>query len=172
MAVRKRALAAGSARCTRGLAAAIRALAWHDERVIGRRYSNLAYLLWHESRTLDVAPAIVEALGPPRDAADTLFGDSGTVPLMALLTGRSIAANEVDTNVQRYVTGFEDPAALASRIDSAAPRFVLLRPGFGVGGLPEIQRMARRAYAPPRVFEDERRRSYLLFERRTGDPRR
>ncbi|MCK9461066.1 MAG: hypothetical protein M0R80_15645 [Proteobacteria bacterium] len=147
---------------------AVRALLWDDERVIGERTSSFTYYLWHESRTLDIADeAVAEILARTADG-DEIFGDSGTVPLLALLSGRDIASREVDTNIQRYRSGNADPRELVARIDAPATRIVFLRPRFGVAGLAALQALLKEKYAPVRTFRTREGQLFQMFERRAG----
>ena len=145
---------------------AARALLWNGERVIGERYSSFTYYLWHESRTFDIADdAVAEILSRTSDG-DEIFGDSGTVPLLALLSGRGIAGREVDTNIQRYRSGNADPRDLVARIDAPATRIIFLRSRFGVAGLKELQALVREKYEAVRSFRTDEGQVFQMFERR------
>jgi hypothetical protein len=145
---------------------AVRAALWNDERTIGDRYSSFTFYLWHESRTFDIADgAVAEILAQTSDG-DEIFGDSGTVPLLALLSGRGIAGREVDTNIQRYRSGNADPRALVARVDTPTTRIIFLRNRFGVAGLKEIQALVREKYAPVRSFRTSEGQVFQMFARR------
>ena len=146
--------------------AAVRASLWRDERVVGAPTSSFTFYLWHESRVLDVVDDAVSEIRARTAEGDAIFGDSGTVPLLALLSGRGIAAREVDTNVQRYRSGNADAADLVRRIDAPTTRVVFLRGRFGVGGLPEIRDLVRREYVPDRSFRTSEGLSFQMFVRR------
>lgn len=113
--------------------AAVRRLWWGGDTIPdGRGYSSIENTLWHESRGapleprfLDAADAIVERACP----GDTVFGDSGTAPMLANLTGLGVAGLVFDTNQQRFATGYIDPAETVRRIRADGARFVALRSG-------------------------------------------
>lgn len=146
---------------------AVRAALWKDLRFLGEPASGFAFYLWHESRVLDVVDeAVAEIRARTRDG-DEIFGDSGTVPLLALLSGRAIAGREVDTNAQRYRSGSADPKELVARIDTPRTRIVFLRNRFGVAGVPEVRALVGRKYALVREFRtEEGGKTFQMFERR------
>jgi hypothetical protein len=145
---------------------AVRALLWSDERVIGERASSFTYYLWHESRTFDIADEAVSEILARTSNDDEIFGDSGTVPLLALLSGRAIAGREVDTNIQRYRSGNADPRELVARIDAATTRIVFLRSRFGVAGLAELKALLQEKYTGVRSFRTYEGQVFQMFERR------
>jgi hypothetical protein len=149
------------------LAGTVRALFWHDRRVIGRRYSTFTYLLWHESRVLESVSAMTEAVRSRADLGDEIFGDASTVPLVAMMAGVPIAGHEVDTNIQRYPDRVAR-RAIARRIDASAPRFIMVRPRFGVASIAEVQALIRQRYTRVHAVRSDRGEEYVLFERRAA----
>jgi hypothetical protein len=139
---------------------------WRDERVIGEPYWSFTYLLWHESRVLDIADEVVEEIEKRSEPDDRIFGDSGTVPLFALLSGRGIAGDEVDTNIQRYRSGNADPEELVRRIDRPDTRLVILRHRFGVSGVRQVRELVASRYRLVETFESVQGRVFRMFERR------
>jgi len=145
---------------------AVRSFLWEDERTIGDRYTTFTYYLWHESRVFDVADEIVAEIRDRTAEGDEIFGDSGTVPLLALLSGRDIAGREVDTNIQRYRSSNADPKALVANIDRAETRIIFLRNRFGVAGLREIQALVKEKYEPAKSFRTSEGQAFQMFVRR------
>jgi hypothetical protein len=131
----------------------VKSVIWKDTRIIGEPYSSFTYFLWHASRVVDVLPEIAALVRSSSSDTDNLFGDSGTVPLVALLSGRSIAAKEVDTNLQRYKSGNASVVELIGKIDVPSTRYILLRDNFGVAALPEIGRLVREKYKEKNEFD-------------------
>jgi hypothetical protein len=148
------------------LNAAVRTALWSDERVIGDRYPSFTFYLWHESRALDFFDEAVSEVRARTSPGDAIFGDSGTVPLLALLAERDIAGREVDTNIQRYRSGNADPGELLERIDNAKTRIVFLRRRFGVAGLAEVARLVRDEYLPVASYRANEGQLFQMFERR------
>jgi hypothetical protein len=121
-------------------------------RIVGKAYPDWTYLLWHESLTLEAADEVVRSIVARVSPEGAIFGDASTVPLFALLSQRRIAANEIDTNLQRYRSGFTDPAALIRKIDLPTTELIIIWDGHGVATLPELKRLleakSRRSVLP------------------------
>lgn len=145
---------------------AVRKVLWRDERTVGQTYFFWNYLLWHESRVLDITDEATAVIRLNTLDKGEIFGDSGTVPLLALLSGRRIAANEVDTNIQRYRSGMADPNALVTAIDSPSTELIILRPRFGVAGLDQIQNLVRNKYQRLKVLKSGQGTTLVFFKRR------
>jgi hypothetical protein len=144
----------------------VRATIWLDERTIGEEYSSFSYLLWHESRHCDVIDEMVETIESRSTADEQIFGDSGTVPLLALLSGRAIAGHEVDTNIQRYRSGNADPGELIERIDDPRTKLIVLRHRFGVFGLTELRQLVEEKYRVVGTYRSAQKRLFRIFERK------
>jgi hypothetical protein len=144
----------------------VRSIFWSDDRVIGKRYSSFTYYLWHESRIFDIMDKVVEKIQEKTHKDGEIFGDSGTVPLFALLAERRIAANEVDTNIQRYKSGNADPGELIRRIDTPKTEMIILRNRFGVALLPEVRRLVAEKYEKILSIRDGTGAVFYLFLRR------
>jgi hypothetical protein len=149
----------------------VRSTVWKDERTIGEPYWGFTYLLWHESRVLDVTDEMVAQIERRTDRDEAIFGDSGTVPLLALLSDRRIAGDEVDTNVQRYRSGNADPDELVQRIDVESTRLIILRRRFGVAGVEQVKQLVRERYEPAAKFTSAQGRRFTIYERQDGDDR-
>ena len=143
-----------------------RYLLWRDERIIGEPYNTFNYVLWHESRVCDVVDEIVETIRKETSAEGEIFGDSGSVPLFALLSGRRIAGNEVDTNSQRYRSGSADPKELISKIDHPKTEMIILRHRFGVAGVPEVRHLMETKYRRVKNVRSGQGRVFILYKRR------
>jgi hypothetical protein len=147
----------------------VKSLFWQDERVVGTPYNAITFYLWHESRVFDITDQVVDIIQKETSTNGRIFGDSGTVPLFALLSGRDIAGDEADTNIQRYRSGNADPKELISKIDNYKTEMIILRRRFGVAGVKEVQTLIETKYrkvtdigsAQGWVFEIYKRRSDL-----------
>ena len=148
-----------------GLNNLVRSLFWSDSRIVGKAYPDWTYLLWHESLTLETADEVVRSIVARVSPEGAIFGDASTVPLFALLSHRRIAANEIDTNLQRYRSGFTDPAALIRKIDLPTTEMIITWDGHGVGTLPELKRLLEAKYTQVGAPRDPRG-VWRLFLRR------
>jgi hypothetical protein len=145
---------------------AVRALIWRDERVIGDPYLQHTYYLWHESRVFDIVDDVVGAIERETGEKGEIFGDSGTVPLFALLSGRRIAADEVDTNIQRYRSGNADPEELVRKIDKPTTEMIVLRERFGVAGVRQVVELVRSKYERVATLRSAQKNRFHLFRRK------
>ncbi|MDJ0764397.1 MAG: hypothetical protein QNJ97_15570 [Myxococcota bacterium] len=150
----------------------LKTLFWKDERTIGNTYHRFNYLLWHESRVFNILEDMVETINAHTTPQGEIFGDSGTVPLLALLSGNPIAGNEVDTNIQRYRSQNASPKELLRRIDSPKTEMIILRSRFGVAGVPEIQRLVSKKYTRLRTFRSDQHRIFSIYKRREENKKR
>ena len=64
---------------------------------------------------------------------DEIFGESGAVPLIALLADRKIALNQADTNTMLFSSGLIDKEELFSRLKTSKLKFVISRPYVTLG---------------------------------------
>jgi hypothetical protein len=143
----------------------IKAMLWEEERIIGNTYYWWNFVLWHESLVFEIAHDIVEMIEKETSSEGEIFGDSGTVPMFALLANRQIAANEVDTNIQRYRSGNADPKELIARIDNEKTELIILRNRFGVYGVTELRELVKKKYRAIKSFRSAQGKVYYLFKR-------
>jgi hypothetical protein len=144
---------------------AVKKFFWKEERVIGEQYSWWNYYLWHSSRILDITDEAVAEIRKRTAEKDCIFGDSGTVPLFSLLSGRSIAGREVDTNVEQYRSGNADIREVARKIDVRETKLILLRDNFGVAAFPEIKELVGRNYREVKSFRSGTGFTLRMYER-------
>ena len=144
-------------------ARAVRWLWWRDERVIGRRYSQISFYLWHESRHFDTAFDIAAYVTAHSAEDETIFGDSTSTPLVALLAERQITADEVDTNFMRFFSRITAPEEVLTRLAEKPPRFVLVKPGRGFERIDAFRDWIAEEYAPERSFRSRHYGEYILY---------
>ena len=97
----------------------------------------------------------------PADAM--LFGDTKTVPLIAILTGRQIAYNEVDANIMRFMSNPEELKGIISRLETSnRPTVLVIHSTLGFGVLPEVKGYIKRDCKPMRMFR-EPMGDYLVY---------
>lgn len=145
------------------LNAAVRRSVWRDERTVGALHPSLLHYLWHESRVFEGAAALVAAVNRLDPAGGPLFGDSSSVPLVALLAGRRIAADEVDTNFMRFESGATSPDALFARLRADPAAVVIVQPGRGCFSLPAFRRWIENNYPLAGRVQDRIHGEYLLY---------
>ncbi|HPA57060.1 MAG TPA: hypothetical protein PLT70_06490 [bacterium] len=139
---------------------------WNEKRVIGNRYFFFNYYLWHESRVLEIAEEAVEIIIKNTSENGEISGDSGTVPLFALLSGKRIAGNDPDTNIQKYRSGVFKASDLIFDIDTPKTEMIILRKKFGIAGLSEIKELVARKYNLINELKDPSGITLLFYKRK------
>ncbi|MBF0107056.1 MAG: hypothetical protein HQM16_17235 [Deltaproteobacteria bacterium] len=147
---------------------------WEEGRVIGRRYSGIQYYLWHESRDFMTANEIAAALKTVKTSNETLFGDSTTTPLVALLSGAMITDHFVDTNVMRFKAGMPSARETIGQLERAMARsdnrfeWLLISPNKGIGGHLPFKNFFETRFSVFKTFTSPYFGTYLLMRRRSG----
>ena len=92
------------------------------------------------------------------------------MPLLALKSGRDIAAMEVDTNIQRYKSGNADASDVVEAINKSTTALIIFRMNgqrpFGVAGVPEIQQLVQNRYTLIKKYRTANGEQFLLFQRK------
>ena len=148
---------------------AVRKLFWLDERTIGSWYNRFTYLLWHECRYLDIAEEAAAVIERETSPEGEVFGDSTTLPLFALLSGRRIAGNEVDTNIQRYRSGARDPRATIALIHKPSTEMIVLRHRYGVAGVSQVKHLVKTKYRMVDRMRASYGAVYYFYKRKPED---
>jgi hypothetical protein len=144
----------------------VRSVFWRDERTIGAWYNRFTYLLWHECRYLDIAHRVAAIMERETTPEGEVFGDSTTLPLFALLSNRRIAANEVDTNIQRYRSGARDPGEMIAAIDRPTTEMIVLRHRYGVAGVKMVQNLVKKKYRMIKKLRASYGAMYYMYKRK------
>jgi len=153
----------------------VRAFFWEDYRLKGDIEPGYRHYLWTKKRSfesLDEVAAWVQAHSTPEE---TIAGASTMAPIVALASGRRLAADEADTNNKRFKTGLLDEATYWNAICADDVKIIVAtsRSYFTtrrMDGIPTAKRWFRRAA----VIYDEQltyngRYPIVLYER-VGPP--
>ncbi len=156
-----------------------RACCWDDVAEAYQAYGTVQEVLYHESRYFGVAEELAVHVREHSRPEHTLYGDSSTAGLVALLAGRRLAGDEADSNTMRFTTGITPAEKLISEIDQADLKFVLVsgrvlrsRDGqvrwrFGkFARLPAFAGWLRREFKFVRQVQDRTKGWYSLLERK------
>lgn len=82
-----------------------RALVWQSYRIRGSVESGVHHYLWSKKRWFSTAQAAADYIRANSQPDETITGASDYAPLLALLSGRRMAGNHVDTNSKVFNTG-------------------------------------------------------------------
>jgi len=147
--------------------AALRALFWRDTPPSPWSPAVTRYLQ-HESLHYEAPARLagrIRELTPPHAS---LFGDSLTAPLVALLSGRTIALDEADTNYMRWTSGITSPAGALERLEGAPPAAVITAPFSGFHAIPQFRDWLQARYRLAETHIDPLYGPRLLYLRAGG----
>ncbi|GMV43429.1 MAG: hypothetical protein AMXMBFR64_51450 [Myxococcales bacterium] len=155
------------------LSGVVHLLFWRDHRVRGELQPGPAHYLWSKKRWFSTAEAIAAHIRDTTPPDATILGASTTTPLIALLAGRAIAANEVDTNSKRFKTGISRVEGLFRRACDTKLAILVSTPR-SLFAPESLSRMPPvRDFALDRTFDDPAllhfRAQRILLLRRKGD---
>lgn len=114
---------------------------------------DLVTYLQHEARHADGLARWNPLLSVP---GTTLFGDSGTAPLVALMSGAQLALGEADTNQMRFQGGFPAPGKFIQSLEESSVQWAVVRGRIqsqnrfiprGLFAIPEFREYARTRFS-------------------------
>lgn len=159
--------------------AVMRALCFSDVAGAYRDYGTCTEALFHESQYFESAQKLADFVRQNTHPAQTIFGDSSSAGLIALLSGRRLAADEADTNVMRFRSGITPVADFIRRVDD--PRLALVivsgretqgkdgrvsRRFDGFASLPEFRRFLEANFVPAFQVRDRTKGDFFIYRRR------
>lgn len=148
--------------------------AWQSHQQWGWVRGCLAYAS-HEASYFSKSGIIARHLQERAAPGDTILGDSGVVPLVAVLGRLRIAGDEADTNAMRFSSGTTRIHEFLGRYDKQPPRYVILRGSdsgksfAGIGVIPEFRSWVARRYKLVTRWSDDKG-AYYLYEWVSGPP--
>lgn len=107
------------------LDAAVKATLWRGDDVRGEETWAIAAYLRHESHEFGIADELARRVRQRTAPGTTIFGDSTSTPLVALLAGRALTFDEADTNLLRFLSGATGELAFLEHIAAARPMAVV-----------------------------------------------
>lgn len=148
------------------LDSAVRGLFFTETRRIGDVDPGLTRYLWHESRTENPSPLLDEIMRF-KNRPGSLFGDASTAPYFALQTGRNIALEQADTNMQLFKSRRIIMKEMLSQLEEDPPVFMILSPTRGIAWHPEFKRHVENYYRLVADVKTARSKKRLhLYQRR------
>ncbi len=157
------------------LSGLVRALFWRDHRVRGELQPGYAHYLWSKKRYLSVAAPMADYIRQHSPPEATITGASTVAPLVALLSGHRLAADEADTNSKRFRSGITPPRKFFDKV-CATPLLWAVGSARSYFSPRQFRRLGvlKHYFALEREFLDDKARwfgvaRYQLWRRR-GDP--
>ncbi len=98
------------------------------------------------------APDIALYLRNVLNPEETLYGDFGVTPTVALLSGIRIAGNEVDSSIMRFESGISSPIAVIESIEADNVGALVLRRGTDVELQPTFRKYVGKYFTLDREF--------------------
>ena len=144
---------------------------WDDVAGAYQEYSTTQEVLYHESRFFEKAGQLAEYVEANTDGDQTIFGDSSTAGIVALLSGRRLAADFADTNTMRFRSGITPVDETIEKIEADDLALVLVSAAYRrARGGKSVLRYGRFASVPEfrRWLEDNYEEAYRVRDRTKG----
>lgn len=129
----------------------------------------------HEIRTFDDLAEWKPLIQPD----DTILGDSGTAPVVALMTGARLSLGEGDTNYMRFLAGMPTPSQFIAEADQEGVDWLVVRgtrtregrfrPS-GMFSIPEFRDYAAGEFEMHKALGFGGSRAVVLMRRKTNPP--
>jgi hypothetical protein len=146
-------------------------LFWRDEKVKQTWYGPITRHLWIASRRFDGAAVLAEEVATRSDPGDSLFGDSTSAPLVALLAKRHLTFDEADTNAMRFKRPGDPLSKLIARLDTDPPRFIIGRWRWEIFSFRTFRDWVKRNYHLVFELKEENvRTTYQVWQRNDASP--
>jgi hypothetical protein len=133
----------------------VKVLFWRDFRVKGELELGVRHYLWNKKLHFSKATEMADYVRDNSREGDTIAGASLEAPLVALLSGRPLAADIVDTNAKTFSTGMTSPHEFFDRVCRTPVTFLVEAEKTYFNRKRMLQLETVRAYfAPDREFVD------------------
>jgi 4-amino-4-deoxy-L-arabinose transferase-like glycosyltransferase len=153
----------------------VRVLFWREERVKGTLQPGTAWYLQSKKRWFETADEIAAHVREHSQPGETVTGASTIAPLIALLSGRDLAAQVMDTNTKRFKAGTLTREDFWEAVCHDRVKFVIAAPNsFFAPQTPSNHPTVDAHFRAARLFRDQSLKNFgefrtLLFERTTPD---
>lgn len=126
---------------------------------------TISRYLDHERIYFEKAPEISDWVKSTTVKDEEVFGDSTTVPLIALLSGRRLALDEADTNIQRFTSNTTDINKLLARLKGdGSLRYIILHSRNGIETMPQMRAYVLRECRPAMNFQDRYLGLFIAYD--------
>jgi hypothetical protein len=104
------------------------------------------------ARRYDQAEEIAAYIASTLKEDETIYGEFGIVPLLAILADRRVAGREIESSIMRFESGTSALADTIKAIEADNVAMVVSRPNYGIILYPPFRKYLLRNYAPVRRF--------------------
>jgi hypothetical protein len=120
-----------------------------------KRNKNIAFIS---------ANVIAKEIEKEIDDTQTLFGNFAITPTLSLLSGRRIAAEEVDTSAMRFASGMSDLDEVIQKIENDNVGMILSQSQGGIGNYPPFREYLLKNFYSARTFQQNLVKGTPLIE--------
>ena len=139
----------------KSLGPVVKAVFWKNHRIRGQSVPGLRQFIWNKSRHFVTAPEIAAHIRANTKPGETIAGASAIAPLLAILSGRRIADNFVDTNTLRFRSGLVTEEKFYKRICKTRLAYLVSAPrSFFSWRKMRHHSMFLETFKPEKVFND------------------
>ncbi len=143
-------------------------------------YSTTQEILYHESRFFEKAEDLAEYVEANTGEDQTIFGDSSTAGIVALLSGRRLAADFADTNTMRFRSKITSVDETIKKVEADDLALVLVSAGYRrtrggksvlrygrFASMPEFRRWLDEKYEEAYRVRDRTKGMFILLKRKS-----
>lgn len=153
---------------------------WDSVALAGLDYGNPQEILYRQGELFKPLNALADYVSQNSKESDTLFGDSVTVGLVALLSNRRLEKDFADTNTMRFLSKITPAEEAIREIDNPSLKYVLVAAQMKKDKTTGDERYVYQRFASVKGFRDwidsnfkvaltvptSKKNAYLLFERK------
>jgi hypothetical protein len=153
---------------------------WDDVAGKYEDYSTTQEILYHESRFFEKAEDLAEYVEANTGEDQTIFGDSSTAGIVALLSGRRLAADFADTNTMRFRSKITSVDETIKKVEADDLALVLVSAGYRrtrggksvlrygrFASMPEFRRWLDEKYEEAYRVRDRTKGMFILLKRKS-----
>jgi hypothetical protein len=143
---------------------AVKFLFYRDSRIRGEIEPFYRHFLWNKKLTFTKVQEISGYITGNSTFDETIAGASTIAPILALYSGRNIAADEVDTNAKRFKTEMISEKDYFNRICSTRLRFIISAPmSYFDSKRMDEHPVIKKYFRKDMLFEDEQLKHFYKF---------
>jgi hypothetical protein len=143
-------------------------LTWIDVAEPGREYNAVTRVMWHETFMLERVDEVANYIRAHTTRQDLIFGDSTSLPLIALMADRLIIDDFADTNIMRFRSGMTPPLEAIKQIDRPELKYIVARNDTGFFRVWEFQQWIADNFVLDNKVPEQYKGLFLIYRRKTS----
>ena len=141
-------------------------MAWYDIAEPGITYNPVTRLLWHETFFIDEVYDVARYIKERTKPEDRLFGDSTSLPLIALLAERRIIDDFGDTNIMRFKSNVTSAKETIKQIDRPELVYLVPRHQTGFFRVNDFVNWAKEKFILEKQVKERYGGTFMIYRRR------